>query len=165
MKLKNTFLAALSAVLFSGHIVAAPLFSALNQDSTQTVDVTNFLNNAQDEHPSRTESAVKIDVYQDAKVCYTLSSLNFGDHIRFVGSANDPNCKYITQLVVSPLKVGGNQVYNPVTVPIQGAPYKMSNATIIQKRGEGTAPVFNGDGTLSMPGIADYSLGQGVIAP
>lgn len=162
MKLQNAFLAALGAVLCSGQIVAAPL----DQGSTQTVDVTNYLDNALDQHPSRTESAIKIDVYQDSKICYTtIQAINFGDHIRFVGSANDPNCKYITQLVINPLKVGGNQVYNSITVPIQGAPYRMTNVTIIQKRGDNTAPVFNGDGTLAMPGIADYSLGAGFDAP
>lgn len=134
------------------------------EQTTQYVYVTNLLDNTADSFVARTQSPVKVDVYQGNKICYTVPNLNFGDQYTLQASPTNPACVYISKLVVTPQKVNGLQVYNaPINIDITGGQVTRTQVTIIQKPGTGNAPVFNDDGTVK-PGTGIAQVGMGYIA-
>jgi hypothetical protein len=130
----------------------------------QTIHVTNLLDNANDSYPSRTQTPVKLDIYSGSKICYTQTSLSFGDTFLVKGSSTDPYCTYISQIVVTPLTVLKLQIYGPAStvINIPGAPSTITQISVIQKAGAENAPVFNEDGTLKTMGTMDYLMGSGL---
>ncbi len=141
--------------------------AALPADSSQTqyIYVTNLLDNPKDAFPARTQTPVKIEAYQDSKVCFVWT-LNFGDMYKFTGAPNDPNCTYISQLVVTPLPVNKAIFYRSITggtnttIPIPGGTTKYAQVTIVAE----SAPVLNSDGSLAVQGMFNYQFGVGFKA-
>ena len=166
MKTKYS-LAGIMLALFSN--MSGADMSVAHEYTTQYVFMTNLLGNAADTYPARTQTPIKVDVYQGNNICYTVPYISFGDQYTFKASPYNPACLYMSRLVITPLKVGNLQVYDPATlmVAIAGSPVTRTQVTVIQKpssqEGTGNAPVFNSDGTVT-PGVADYQLGSAFSA-
>jgi hypothetical protein len=145
---------------------SAGIQNAMAVDSTtQYIYVTNLLDNVSDPYIARTQSAVKIDVYQDgSKPCYTYQNLNFGEQATFRASPTNPACLYMTKLVITPLlKNADKEVYGPITVMIDGAPVTRTQLAIVQASGSASAPVFDAKGILVKPGVGVGIVGKGVV--
>ncbi len=146
-------------------LCSAGMENAMAADtSTQYVYVTNLLDNVADPYIARTQSAVRIDVYQSGSTpCYTLQSLNFGAQETFQASPTNPSCLYMTKLVITPLlKNGDKPVYGPITVMIDGAPVTRTQLAIVQDAGATSAPVFDAKGNLESSGVGVGIVGKGV---
>jgi hypothetical protein len=160
MKLNALGLSVLFGII-TGVAVAMPLPDK-NSVTQQQITVINYLDNPNDAFPARTQTSIKLEVYSGNTVCYTVPSLAFGSSYLLLASATDPNCKYISRIIVTPLTVQKLQVYGPATttITIQGSPVTFTAITIAQKPGTENAPIFNDDGTVKA-GVMSYVMGSG----
>ncbi len=101
MKTKYSIITGVVAVLLSSNVLASQCAGV------QCVEINNFL---------KGKTAIKIDVYDAGKKCYTHERLAFGKKINLTVEQNDAQCKSINKLVITPLKAHGTAF----TVPISG---------------------------------------------
>lgn len=97
----------ISTAIATGLLSASVLAKQCN--GIQCVSLTNLLNKAD-------KTPIKVNVYDSGRKCYTLGKLPYGKKVQFTVMQNDPDCKVISSLVITPL--GKNK--QPIKMNING---------------------------------------------